>query len=58
MLQVMNLVLRSEYCLADSNRSLLVPLHKDGDNEEVGNYGRIALGSSFENDGEEIGKIC
>ena len=38
MLQVMNLVLRSEPCPADWKRSLQVPLHKDGDNEEVGNY--------------------
>ena len=41
MLQVMNLVWRSESCLADWKRSLLVPLHKDGDNEEVGNYRRL-----------------
>ena len=44
MLQVMDLVLRSESCLADWQRSLLVPLHKDGDNEEVGNCRVIALG--------------
>ena len=31
----MNLVLRSESCLEEWKRSLLVPLHKDGDNEEV-----------------------
>ena len=35
MLQVMNLVLWSESCLADWKKSLLVPLHKDGDNEKV-----------------------
>ena len=44
MLQVMNLVLRYVICPADWKRSLLVPLHKDGDNEEVGNYREIALG--------------
>ena len=39
MLQVINLVLRrSESYQEDWKRSLLVPLHKDGDNEEVGNY--------------------
>ena len=43
MLQVMNLELRSESSQADWKRSLLVPLHKGGDNEEVGNYRRIAL---------------
>ena len=42
-LHVMNLVLTSEFCLADWKRNLLVPLHKDGDNEEVGNHRRIAL---------------
>ena len=46
MLQVMNLVLWSESCPADWKRSLLVPLYKNGDNEEVGNYRRIALGYS------------
>ena len=44
MLQVMNLVLRSESCLADWKRCLLVPLHKDSDNEVVGNYKGITLG--------------
>ena len=34
-LQVMNLVLRSESCPADWKWSLLMPLHKDGDNEVV-----------------------
>ena len=43
MLQVMNLVLRSESCLAHLKKSLLMPLHKDGDNEEVGNYRGITL---------------
>ncbi len=38
-LQVMNLVLRSESCSADRKWSLLMPLHKDGDNEEVGIIG-------------------
>ena len=46
MLQVMNLLLRSESCLADWKWSLLVPLHTDGDNEELGNYRGIALGCS------------
>ena len=62
MLQVMNLVLRSESSPADWKRSLLVLLHKDGDNEEVGNYRRIAFGCSvakvYESDGEEVGKVC
>ena len=45
MLQSMALVLlRSESCPADWKRSLLVPPHNDGDNEEVGNYRRIAFG--------------
>ena len=35
MLQVMNLLLRSESCPADWKRFLLVALHKDGDNDEV-----------------------
>ena len=39
-------MLRSESCLADWKRSLLVPLH-DGDNEEVENYRGIALGCSM-----------
>ena len=47
MLQVMNLLLWSESCPADWKRSLLVPLHKDGDDEEVGNYRWIALGCSM-----------
>ena len=33
MLQVMNLVFRKESCLAERKRSLVVPLHKDGDIE-------------------------
>ena len=37
MLQVMNLVLRSESCQADWRRNLLVSLHKNVDNEEVEN---------------------
>ena len=41
MLQSMNLVMRSESCPADWKKSLLVPLYKDGDNEEVGNYRRL-----------------
>ena len=47
MLLVMNLVLRSESYQADWKRSLLVPLHKDGDNEEVGNYRGVALDCSM-----------
>ena len=47
MLQVTTLVLRSESCPAVWKRSLLVPLHKDGDNEEVGNYSGIALGCNI-----------
>ena len=38
MLQMMNLVWKSESCPADWKRSLVVPLHKDGDNEEAGSY--------------------
>ena len=49
MLQVVNLVMRSVSCLADWKRSLLVPLHKDSDNEEVGNYRGIALGQGWAN---------
>ena len=37
-LLMMNVVMKSEYCLLDWKRSLLVPLHKDGDVEQVGNY--------------------
>ena len=45
---VMKLVMRCEACQADWKRSMLVPLHKDGDNEEVGNYrGLIDLGCSM-----------
>ena len=43
MLQVMNLVMRNESCLADWKRSLLVPIRKDGDNKEVGYYRGTAL---------------
>ena len=43
MLQVMNLLLRSEFSPEAWKRGLLVPLHKNGDNEEVGNYSGIAL---------------
>ena len=46
MLLVMNMVMKSECCLLDWKKSLLVPLHKDGDVEQVGNYRRIALGCS------------
>ena len=58
------LLLRRESCLADWKRSLLVPLHKDSDNEEVGNFKGIALGYSMAKvfmrvgDGEEVGKVC
>ena len=43
MLLVMDLILRSESCPADWKRSLLVPLHKDGDNDELGNCRGIAF---------------
>ena len=46
MMQVMNLM---ESSSADWKRSLLVPLYKDGDNEEVGNYRGVALGCSVAN---------
>ena len=46
-LLMLNLVMRSESSPADWKRSLLVPLHKDRDNEEVGNYRGIALGCSL-----------
>ena len=42
-LQVINLVLRSESCLTDGKRVL----HKDGKNEELGNYSGIALGCNI-----------
>ena len=32
---MLNLVMMSESCLAEWKGSLLVPLHKDGDNKEV-----------------------
>ena len=43
---MMNLVLKSESSPADWKRSVVMPLHKDGENEEVGSYRRIALGFS------------
>ena len=59
-MQVMNLVM-SESCPADWKRSLLVSLHKDGDNEEVGKYREIALGCNgkgiYESAGEEVRKV-
>ena len=44
MLLMMNMVMKSECCPLDWKRSLLAPLHKDGDVEQVGNYRVIALG--------------
>ena len=38
MLLMMNVVMKSDCCPLDWKRSLLVPLHKDGDVEQVGNY--------------------
>ena len=35
---MMNVVMKSECCPLDWKRSLLVPFHKDGDVEQVGNY--------------------
>ena len=46
MLQVISLVLRSESCLTDWKKSLLVPPNKGSDNEDVGNYRGIILGCS------------
>ena len=40
------LVMKSECCPLDWKRSLLVPLHKGGDVEQVGNYRGIAIGYS------------
>ena len=40
---MINVVMKSEYCLLDWKRSCL---HKDGDVEQVGNYRGIALGCS------------
>ena len=34
----MNVVMKSECCPLGWKRSLLVPLHKDSDVEQVGNY--------------------
>ena len=46
MLLMMNIVMKSGCCPLDWKRSLLTPLHKDDDVEQVGNYRRIALGCS------------
>ena len=46
MLLMMNMVMKSECCPLDWKTSLLVPLHKDGDVEQVDNYRVIALGCS------------
>ena len=43
----LNLVLRCESYPADWKRSLLLPLHDDDDNEEVGSYRGVALGCSL-----------
>ena len=45
MLLMMN-VMKSECCLLDWKRSLVVLLHKDCEVEQVGNYRGIALGCS------------
>ena len=42
----MNVMMKSECCPLGWKRSLLVPLHKDGDVEQVGNYRRIPSGCS------------
>ena len=44
MLLMMNALMKSECCPLDWKGSLLVPLHKEGDVEHVGNYREIALG--------------
>ena len=58
---MLHLVMSSMSSPTDWKRSQLVHLHKDGDNEEVGNYRGIALSCSwqrhFEGTGEEVGKI-
>ena len=46
MLLMMNVVVKSECCPLGWKRSRLVPLHKDGDVEQVVNYRGIALGCS------------
>ena len=40
---MMNLVVGIESCPAEWKRSLLVPFHMDGDNEEVENYWGIVV---------------
>ena len=45
-LLMVNVVMKNECCPLDWKRSLLVPLHKDGDVEQVGNYRGITLGCS------------
>ena len=46
MLLIVNVVMKSEYSLLGWKGSLLVPLHKNGDVEQVGNYRRIPSGCS------------
>ena len=43
-LMMKNTVLKSESCSLVWKRSLLVPIHKDGDVEQLGNNRRVALG--------------
>ena len=43
LVDMLNLVLRSECCLEDRIRSLVVPLYKDGDAEVIGNYRGVSL---------------
>ena len=63
MLLMMNVVMKSECCPFDWKRSLLVPIHKNGDVEQVGNYRGIVLGCNVvegvsKSIGEEVGKVC
>ena len=48
MLLLMNVVMKNECCPLDWKKSLLVPVHEDGDVEQVhvGNYRGVALGCS------------
>ena len=44
LVDLLNIVLRSECCLEDWMKSLVVPLYKDGDAEVISNYKGISLG--------------
>ena len=58
-LLMMNVVMKSECCPLDWKSSLLVPLHKDGDVEHVGNYRGNALGCSVVKVLVRVlGKVC